>query len=124
MFFAPTSLTTPSTVVGTLLSKTDGQLTPAQTLDLTNLLTEFYDVFSDVPSRTTLGEHHIELMPDIVSVRCTPYRLSPGRAKILKDELSNLLRQGIIEDITSPWASLVVVVLKADGSLHLCTDFR
>ena len=71
--------------VDTLLSKRDGQLTPAQIVDLTNLLTEFDDVFSDVPGRTTLGEHHIELMPDTKPIRSTPYRLSPERAKVLKD---------------------------------------
>ena len=80
------------------MSKTDGQLTLAQTVDLTSLLTEFDDVFSDVPGRTTLGEHRTELVPGTKPIRCTPYRLSPEKAKVLKDELGNLLRQGIIEE--------------------------
>ena len=116
---APTSVTSPTSVIDTLLSKTDGQLTPAR-----SLLTEFDDVFSDVPGRTTLGEHRIELVPGTKPIRCTPYRLSPEKAKVLKDELGNLLRQGIIEESTSSWASPVVMVPKADGSLRLCTDFR
>jgi len=86
-------------VVETLLSKADGQLTSIQTEDLTTLLDEFGDVFSDVPGRTTLGVHHIELhvKPDTKPIRCAPYRLNQEKAKVLKDELDNILDQGIID---------------------------
>ena len=90
-----------------MLSKTDGQLTSAQTEDLTALLEEFSDVFSDMPGRTTLGVHHIELKPDTKPIHCAPYRLNQEKAKVLKDELDNLLEQGIIEESTSPWACLL-----------------
>ena len=46
------------------------------------------------------------------------------KAKVLKDELDNLLDQGIIEESTSPWPSPIVMVPNADGTLRLCTDFR
>jgi len=95
---APTSVTSPTSVIDTLMLKTDGQLTPARTVDLTSLLTEYDNVFSDVPGRTTLGEHRTELMPGTKPIRCTPYRLSPEKAKVPKDELGNHLRQGIIEE--------------------------
>jgi len=68
--------------------------------------------------------HHIELNPDTKPIRCPPYRLNQEKAKVLKDELDNLLDQGIIEESTSPWASPTVMVPKADGTLRLCTDFR
>ena len=42
----------------------------------------------------------------------------------IKDEQGNLLDQGIIEESTSPRASPIVMIPKADGSLRLCTDFR
>jgi len=66
---APTSLPTSAPMVETLLSKADGQLTSAQTEDLTALLDEFGDDLSDVPGRTTLGAHHIELKPDTKPIR-------------------------------------------------------
>jgi len=66
----------------------------------------------------------IELKPDTKPIRCAPYRLNQQKAKVLKDELDNLLDQGIIEESTSPWASPIVMVPKADGTLRLCTDFR
>jgi len=62
------------------LSKADGQLTSTQTEDLTALLDEFGDVFSDVPDRTILGEHHSELKPDTKPIRCAPYRLNQEKA--------------------------------------------
>jgi len=68
--------------------------------------------------------HHIELKPDTKPIRCAPYRLNQEKAKVLKDELDNLLDQGIVEESTSPWASLIVMVPKADGTLRLCTEFR
>jgi len=67
--------------------------------------------------------HHKELKPDIKPIRCAPYRLNQEKVKVVKDELDNLLDQGIIEESTSPLASPIVMVPKADGSLRLCTDF-
>jgi len=77
-----------------------------------------------VPGKTTLEIHHIELFPNTRPIHCTPYRLSPVKAKVLKEELSNLVRQGIVEESNSPWASPIVMVPKADGTLRLCTDLR
>ena len=107
-----------------MLSKANEQLTSAQTEDLTALLREFYDVFSDVPGRSTLGVHHIDLKPNTKPIRCAPYRLNQEKAKVLKDKLENLFEQGIIEESTSPWALPIVMVPKSDGSLRLFTDFR
>jgi len=73
-----------------------------------------------MPGRTTLGVHHIELKPDTKPIRCAPYHLNQEKAKVLKDELDNLLDQGIIEESTSPWASPIVMVPKADGTLGPC----
>jgi len=64
----PTSLP-PSVPVVKWLSKADGQLTSTQTEDLTALLDEFGDVFSDMPGRTTLGVHHTEFKLDTKPIR-------------------------------------------------------
>jgi len=99
-------------------------LTAQQKSELNNILTEFSDVFSDVPGKTNLAVHHIALQPNTPPVRCTPYRLNPEKTKALKQELDNLLQLGIIEESNSPFASPVVLVPKSDGTLRLCTDFR
>ena len=99
-------------------------LTEQQQSDLHIILTEFADIFSKVPGKTTLGVHHISLQPNTRPIQCTPYRLSPEKAAILKHQLTELLQLGIIEESFSPWASPVVMVPKADSTLRLCTDFR
>jgi RNase H-like domain found in reverse transcriptase/Reverse transcriptase (RNA-dependent DNA polymerase)/Integrase zinc binding domain/Integrase core domain/SCAN domain len=110
-----------------LSSKNLEQLTPQQQSELVSIFSEFDGVFSDKPGRTTLCEHHIELMPGAKPVFCRPYRMSPDKAKILKDEVTSLLEQGIVEEAPSngnTWASPVLLVAKADGSWRLCTDMR
>ena len=120
----PTTLEPQATNLETLLAPSADKLMPSQTSDLTELLTEFVDVFSDVPGRTTLGVHHIEVPPGARPIRCAPYWLSPDKSAVLKEELTNLLERGIIEESTSSRASPIVMLPKSDGTLRLCTDFR
>ena len=53
-----------------------------------------------------------------------PYRLSPEKKAILKAEVQELLRKGVIEESDSPWAFNAVLVKKKDGSNRMCIDFR
>jgi len=99
-------------------------LSSEQRTELEHLLAEFDDVFSDTPGKTNLGVHHIELIPNTLPIRCTPYRLHPEKREVLRKELDSLLELGIIEESDSPWASPIVLVPKSDGTLRLCTDFR
>jgi len=78
-----------------------------------------FSLMADVPGRTTLWVHHIELKLDTKPISCATYHLNQEKAKVLKDELDNPL-----EESTSPWALPIVMVPKADGSLRLCTDFH
>ncbi|CAF1382798.1 unnamed protein product [Didymodactylos carnosus] len=51
------------------------------------------------------------------------YRVSYKDEQIQRDEINKLLKQGIIEESTSPCSSPIVLVRK-DGSLRFCIDFR
>ena len=109
-------------------SENISELNAQQQKDLTVLLTEFDCVFSDKTGQTNLCEHHIELLPDVKPVFCKPYRLSPDKTEFLKEEIAQLLDQGIIEEAPSngvTWGSPVILVPKAGSdSLRLCTDMR
>jgi len=104
----------------------DSHLESQQKTELHELLTEFSDIFSNEPGRTTLVNHHINLKPDIAPIRSGPYRLSPDKLEFVKDEIEILKKQGIVEDALSDcsWTAPIVVVKKADGGWHLCTDYR
>ena len=39
-------------------------------------------------------------------------------------QLRKMQSQGVIHPSSGPWASPMVLVLKKDGSLHLCIDYR
>ena len=53
-----------------------------------------------------------------------PYRVSYRDEQVQRDEISKLLRQGVIEESASPWSSPIVLVRKKDGSVRFCVDFR
>ena len=42
----------------------------------------------------------------------------------MKDEVERLLELGVAESSHSPWASPIIPVLKKDGSIRLCIDYR
>ena len=53
-----------------------------------------------------------------------PYRVSYKDEGIQREEIDKLLKQGVIEESTSPWSSPIVLVRKKDGSVRFCIDFR
>lgn len=73
---------------------------------------------------TNAAEHRIELLPDSQPI-VEPLR---RRAQVEIDEtrrqVGDLLKQGIIEESSSPWASAYVLVKKKNGEYRLCIDFR
>jgi hypothetical protein len=58
--------------------------------------------------------------PKFIKARPIPFAMRPKVEK----ELEKLERDGIISKIEmSDWASLIVPVLKKDGSIRICGDF-
>uniref|UniRef100_A0A8C1GUB2 Gypsy retrotransposon integrase-like protein 1 n=1 Tax=Cyprinus carpio TaxID=7962 RepID=A0A8C1GUB2_CYPCA len=98
-------------------------LLPSQLTDLTKLQSEFADVFSPLPGRTNLIQHHIETEPGMV-VRSRLYRLPVHKKKVVQAELGAMLEMGVIEESNSNWASPIVLVPKMDGSVRFCVDYR
>ncbi len=98
-------------------------LSPSQLTDVARLQTEFADVFSPLPGRTNLIQHHIETEPGVV-VRSRPYWLPEHKKKVVHLELEAMLEMGVIEESHSDWASPIVLVPKTDGSVRFCVDYR
>ncbi len=89
-------------------------LSPRQLTDLAQLQAAFADVFSPLPGRTNLVQHHIETLPGEVA-RSRPYRLPEHKKNVVQEELKAMLNLGVIEESHSDWASPIVLVPKTDG---------
>lgn len=53
-----------------------------------------------------------------------PYRVSKWERDEIEKQVEQMLSQGIIEPVSSSWASPVVIVGKRDKSLRFCVDYR
>ncbi len=98
-------------------------LSPRQLTDLAQLQAAFADVFSPLPGRTNLVQHHIEMLPGEVA-RSRPYRLREHKKNVVQEELKAMLNLGVIEESHSDWASPIVLVPNTDGSVRFCVDYR
>ncbi len=98
-------------------------LSPSQLADIAKLQAAFADVFSPLPGRTDLIQHHIETEPGVV-IRSRAYRLPEHKKKVVQTELEAMLEMGVIEESHSDWASPIVLVPKTDGSIRFCVDYR
>ena len=105
--------------LGTKLS----HLPLVQRKELAEVITQYREVFPDVPSKTNLIEHD-EDVGDSAPIKQHPYRVSPMKKELLDKEVQYMLKNDIIEESQSNWSSPCILVPKHDGGFRFCTDFR
>ena len=105
--------------LGTKLS----HLPSVQRKELAEVITQYREVFPDVPSKTTLIEHDVDV-GDSAPIKQHPYRVSPMKKELLDKEVQYMLKNDIIEESQSNWSSPCILVPKHDGRFRFCTDFR
>jgi transposase InsO family protein len=93
---------------------------------LLDLLNEYRDCFA-----TTTGElgkcKEVEMEINLKNdepVTYRPYRLSYAERQHTRDIINDLLKNDIIQESNSPYASPILLVKKKDGDTRLCVDFR
>ena len=84
---------------------------------------EFPDVFREEPGRTGVWQLEIHT-GDALPIASCPYRVVDQLKEGVRKELDNLLVSGVISESVSPWASPLLPVVKKDGSVRLCVDYR
>ena len=72
----------------------------------TNLLSHTIDTGTARPFKQQLRRHPQVYLP------------------VIDEHVQDMLKRGIIEPASGPWASNVVLVKKSDGTLRFCIDFR
>ena len=105
--------------LGTKLS----HLPSVQRKELAEVIIQYREVFPDVPSKTNLIEHDVDV-GDSAPIKQHPYRVSPMKKELLDKEVQYMLKNDIIEESQSNWSSPCILVPKHDGGFRFCTDFR
>nr|KAI8764985.1 hypothetical protein BgiMline_002655 [Biomphalaria glabrata] len=99
------------------------QLDAEQTAEVKSMLGEFHDILSDKPGRTSLERFSMKLL-SAEPIKVKAYPLPHAKAEVIKQEVEELLKAGIIAPSVSPYNAPVVLVRKPDGGHRMCIDFR
>ncbi|GJT15577.1 putative reverse transcriptase domain-containing protein [Tanacetum coccineum] len=78
----------------------------------------FPDDLSGLPP-TREVEFRIDLIPGVMLVARSPYRLTPSEMQELANQLKELQDEGFIRPSHSPWGAPVLFVKKKDGALRI-----
>jgi len=52
------------------------------------------------------------------------YRLSPKEKREMEKQITDMLEKGLIEPSTSPFGAPILFVMKKDGAMRMCIDYR
>jgi transposase InsO family protein len=101
-------------------------LTATQIKTLKAFLARYRSIFTfpgDPLGRARGVEHCIET-GSAPPIRQPIRRVSHEQRRIIREQIDDMLQQGIIRPSSSPWSSPVVLVKKKDGSWRFCVDYR
>ncbi|XP_060546776.1 gypsy retrotransposon integrase-like protein 1 [Pantherophis guttatus] len=89
------------------------------------LAREFADVFSDQLGKYTGRPISFNLDPQVMPVRLKPRRVPLALRPRVDAELDKLVAQGILVPVDhSAWETPIVIPLKQDSSIRICTDYK
>ncbi|UYV66907.1 hypothetical protein LAZ67_4003288, partial [Cordylochernes scorpioides] len=98
-------------------------LSPKEQKELKQVLERYGDLFSSRLGRTNLAKHRIDTK-DAKPIKHKPYRVSAKERDIIKEQIDEMLTEGIIRPSSSPWSFPVILVKKRDGKYRFCVDYR
>ena len=98
-------------------------LSKEQESDLVQLFSEYSCLFSDVPTRTTVLEHDIDV-GEARPIKQHPYRVNSEKRKLMEKEVMYLLENNLAYPSSSAWSSPCLLVPKPDSTVRFCTDYR
>ncbi len=94
---------------------------------LLETLTRYRDTIAlsgEALGATSLMAHNIKLKPGTRSVYIPAYRLPHSQRQVVNEQIEEMLEQGVIQHLTSPWNSPLLLVTKKDGQFRPVIDFR
>ncbi|UYV75117.1 hypothetical protein LAZ67_12002534 [Cordylochernes scorpioides] len=93
-------------------------LSPKEQKELKQVLERYGDLFSSRLGRTNLAKHRIDI-EDAKPIKHNPYRVRAKERDIIKEQIDEMLTEGIIRPSSSPWS-----FPKRDGKYIFCVDYR
>ena len=106
-------------ILGTFLS----HLSDSRAGDVQKLIESFPVLFSDVPSRTHVLSHDIDV-GDHLPIKQHAYRVNPTKREVMRSEVQYLVDHGLAGPSSSSWSSPCILVPKPDSTFRFCTDYR
>jgi hypothetical protein len=81
------------------------------------IINKFHAIFQPLPHLppSRHGDHSIPLLLGVQPFRIRPYRYNPFQKDEIEWQIAELLQKGLIQQSTSPFASLVLLVKKKTG---------
>ena len=92
--------------------------------ELERVLVESKEILVDKPGETGVVMMDIELEPGTRVISQLPYRIPEKMKERVRKEIEDMLEGGIIEESESAWSSPIVPVLKPNGAVRVCVDYR
>ena len=92
--------------------------------ELEGVLVESKEILVDNPGETGVVMMDIELEPGTRVISQRPYRIPEKMKEGVRKEIEDMLEGGIIEESESAWSFPIVPVLKPNGAVRVCVDYR
>lgn len=99
------------------------ELSVNQKKEISDLLIKHTNTLTEVPGKTNLERHHITLTTNDV-FRRKPYPCPHALRGVMRKEIDDLLKAGIIQPSKSPYCSPCLLVKKSDSTYRFCFDGR
>jgi hypothetical protein len=101
--------------------------TPSVPHELQSILSKYQVVFSTLqglPPSRSVHDHSIPLVLGSLPLNIFPYHHPFSQKNEIEKIVQELLNAGVIHPSTSPYSSLVLMVLKKQGYWRMCPHFR
>jgi hypothetical protein len=105
-------------------------LAPEEEKAYFELLSEYKDVFAwtykEMPGLSPrVAVHHLGIRHDARPVKQAFRYIRPERIPMIEEEVNKLIEAGFIREVKYPrWISSMVPVIKKNGKIRICVDFR
>ena len=104
-------------------AKINDEILTYQNEKMQEILSSHDTMFTDVPGKTHVTTHKVVTTTE-TPIRQHAYRTPQALKSKVQDEIDNMLKLGVIEEINSAYVSPIVAVNKPNGDIRLCTNYK